>query len=126
MVLANFSCLIQRSQLLEIKCRWNMNTARQPASHFWGVNPESFCYLAQVLHWKLLFEDPTQEWRKLFLFSDSTYKSLSYAQLLACIVISHFNFIDNQSSSNDCILYFWLYYSKTGGQIIIALMYSIL
>ena len=109
-----FKSLIQRCQLLEIKCGWNMNTGRQPASHSSGENPESFCYLAQVLHWKVLFGDPTQEWSKLFPFSDSTYKSPSYAQLLACIAISHFSFTDNQWSSNDYPLYFWLYHSKTG------------
>ena len=81
MVLVNFSCLIQRCQLLEIKCGWNTKSARQPASHSWSESPESFCYLAQVLHWKVLLGEPTQEWSKLFLFSDSTYKSTSKSPL---------------------------------------------
>ena len=62
MVLANFPCLIQRCQLLEIKCGWNTKSARQQVSHSWGESPDTFCYLDQVLHLKVIFRNPTQEW----------------------------------------------------------------
>ena len=33
-----------------------------------GENPESFCYLALVLDWKVLFGEQNLGWIKVFLF----------------------------------------------------------
>ena len=67
---------LQRCQFLKIKVgEMQIQQASQPVilsplMKSRDENPESFCYLAPVLYWKVLFEDQTLGWIKVFLFSN--------------------------------------------------------
>ena len=68
---------IYKSNAGEMRFQWaSQPVTLIPLSGVWGESPESLCYLALVLHWKILFGDPTYTGSKVFIFSEAATRGV--------------------------------------------------